>query len=441
MKKLIFLLCMGASIANGVGVNNEISSDFLEFENKMSVVNTDTSKSPTIEEIIKNKEPELKKDSSYYVLNKNFAYYKGSKPMRDITRIVFTNTAPKSYDEKWYANEKKTEDVVGYRKGTEVYIVGEHIYLNPYSNYMFAAQNSEGSPLWKNLISIEGLNFVNTSKVRSTMLMFYKNLNIKELDLNMWDMSNVETTSFMFAGCLNLEKLYIDRWDVGKVKDFSAMFQGTSHKGDMKLKYLDVSKWDTSSAENMGHIFYGCANLEYIDVSNWDVRKVFNFSHMFSDCFKLKELDLSKWETLSVVSFDAFLNDCRSLIVIDVSNLETSTCMQFSQMFEACVNLEKIIGIENWDVSNASHYAFSETFHCCYKLKELNLSSWKTEKADNYARMFAECRSLTELDLSNFGYSNLKFVTEMFKGCVNLKDIKGIDTWVLNNVKGSDSMY
>ena len=55
--------------------------------------------------------------------------------------------------------------------------------------------------------------------------------------------------------------------------------------------------------------------------------------------------------------------------------------------------------------------------------------------------MFAECRSLTELDLSNFGYSNLKFVTEMFKGCVNLKDIKGIDTWVLNNVKGSDSMY
>ena len=34
MKKIIFLLCMGASIANGVGVNNEISSDFLELENR-----------------------------------------------------------------------------------------------------------------------------------------------------------------------------------------------------------------------------------------------------------------------------------------------------------------------------------------------------------------------------------------------------------------------
>ena len=429
MQKIILLTCVCLGIIGYFSPNSEIG----EYVPQVEIVQT--------EDIEKYVEKPLLKEDSFYILNRNFGYYKGSKPMRDITRIVFTNIAPKSFDEKWYANEKKTEDVVGYRKGTEVYIVGDKIYFNPYSNYMFAGKNANDEPLWSNLTQIEGLDFVDTSKVKSTHLMFYKNLNIKELDLNMWDMSNVETTSFMFAGCLNLEKLYIDKWDVSKVKDFSSMFQGTSHKGDMKLKYLDVSKWVTSSAENMGHTFYGCGNLEYIDVSNWDVRKVTNFSHMFSDCFKLKELDLSKWETLSVESFDALLNDCKSLTIIDVSGLETGTCKQFSQMFEACVNLEKIIGIENWDVSNASHYAFSETFHCCYKLKELNLSSWKTEKADNYARMFAECRSLIELDLSNFGYSNLKFVTEMFKGCNNLTTIYGVEDWILQGVKGIDSMY
>lgn len=432
---------MGVSIANNIGVNIEVSKSCLEIKDKSILINVDTSESLSIENIIKDKEVTLKQDSSFYVLSRNFGYYKGSLPMSSITKIIFTDIAPKYYDEKWYANEKKTEDIMGYRVGTEVYIVGDKIYFNPYSKYMFASCNSNDDPLWSNLQQVEGLDFVDTSKVKSTSLMFYKNLNIKELDLNKWDMSNVESTSFMFAGCLNLERLYIDKWDVSKVKDFSAMFQGTSHKGDMQLKYLDVSKWNTSSAENMGHVFYGCANLEYIDVSNWNVRKVTNFSHMFSDCFKLRELDLSKWETLSVVNFDAFLNDCRSLTVIDVSNLRTKTCIQFSQMFEACINLEKIIGIENWDVSNASNYAFSETFHCCYKLKELNLRSWNTKKADNYARMFAECRSLTELDLSNFSYSNLKFVTEMFKGCINLKTIKGIDIWILDGVKGIDNMY
>lgn len=425
MQRIILLTCICLGIIGYFNPNSEIG----EYVPRVEIVQTEDIEKP------------LLKEDSFYVLNRNFGYYKGSKSMRDITRIVFTNTAPQSYDEKWYANEKKTEDVVGYRKGTEVYIVGDKIYFNPYSNYMFASKNANDEPLWSNLTQIEGLNFVDTSKVKSTYLMFYKNLNIKELDLNKWDMSNVETTSFMFAGCLNLEKLYIDKWDVSKVKDFSSMFQGTSHKGDMKLKYLDVSKWVTSSAEDLGHTFYGCGNLEYIDVSNWDVRKVTNFSHMFSDCFKLKELDLTKWETLSVESFDALLNDCRSLTIIDVSGLETGTCKQFSQMFEACVNLEKIIGIENWDVSNASYYAFSETFHCCYKLKELNLKNWKPIKADNYARMFAECRSLTELDLSNFGYSNLKFVTEMFKGCNNLTTIYGVEDWILQGVKGIDSMY
>lgn len=35
----------------------------------------------------------------------------------------------------------------------------------------------------------------------------------------------------------------------------------------------------------------------------------------------------------------------------------------------------------------------------------------------------------------------MKYVTELFKGCVNLKDIKGIDTWTINNAKGADNMY
>ena len=109
-------------------------------------------------------------------------------------------------------------------------------------------------------------------------------------------------------------------------------------------------------------------------------------------------------------------------------------------MFEACTSLEEIIGIENWDVSNASYYAFSETFHCCYNLKSLNLTTWDTSSADNMARMFAKCKSLTTLDLSNFDISNVTTMKEMFNQSPNLTEIIGIEDWDLTNIDTSD-MY
>lgn len=422
---LAVLLCINAF--NGDFVLNSNAKDYIE-----NVVPTEV-----IEQI---EEPIEEIVIENYTLKSSFAYYKGSLDMSEITKVVFTKEKPLKYDEKWYANLTDTEDLMGYRDGTVVYVVGERIYFNPRSAYLFAAENSYGDKLWYNLKEIEGLDFVNTSLMTNCSLMFYKNMGIKELNLESWDMSNVRNVSFMFAGCLNLEKLYVSSWDVSKVEDFSAFLQGNSHKGDMKLSYIDVSKWDTRSAKKMGHTFYGCGSLEYIDVSNWNVEKVTTFTHMFSDCFKLKSIDLSGWNTYSVDSFDAFLNDCRSLKVVDISGLETGTCRQFSQMFEACIVLEEIIGIEDLDVSNASYYSFSEMFHYCQSLKSLDLSKWDTRKADNYARMFAYCDKLEYLNLTGFQTVNLKYVTEMFVGTTNVKVI-GMDNWNLNGVKGVESMY
>ena len=121
---------------------------------------------------------------------------------------------------------------------------------------------------------------------------------------------------------------------------------------------------------------------------------------VFSTCFSFSRNTINFY-FLSVQSFDAFLNDCRSLVSIDISGLDTSTCTQFSQMFEACIALIEIIGIENLDVSNASKYSFSEMFHCCKSLKKLDLSLWDTSKADNFARMFGNCEKLETLTSSH----------------------------------------
>ena len=330
-----------------------------------------------------------------HILCESFGFYQGSIDMSEITSITFSRTPPDNYDECWSANIANTSDITGYRIGTDVVIVGDHIYANPRCSYMFAAQNSYGDPLWYNLVIIEGLELLDTSQV--------------------------ETMKMMFAFSKLTELNGIGAWDVSNVKSFAAMFQGHDHAGDMKFKYLDVGNWNTSSAENMSHMFYGCAQMEYISVENWDVSNVKTFSHMFADCYELQSVDFSKWNTSSAESFDGFLNDCRSLTTVDVNSFDTSSCIQFSQMFESCEKLQHIVGINSWDVSNASCYAFSETFHNCYSLEWLDISNWRAAP-DNTARMFKNCYKLQQIDISGLDMSNVLHTEEMFDNCYNLKE-------------------
>lgn len=310
--------------------------------------------------------------------------------MSEIRSITFTRTAPQDFDESWSANLSGTSDITGYRAGRDVIIAGDVIYANPYSARMFAGHNDYGDPLWSNLVSVNGLDLIDTSLVVDMEQMF----------------------AFYNPDAVD----GIGGWDVSNVHSFSGMFQGNDHVGDVNLAYLDIGDWDTSSAESMSHMFYGCAKMEYIPTEHWNVSNVESFSHMFADCNSLRSVDFSNWNTESAKSFDGFLNDCHALKSVDVSNFQTDNCIQFSQMFEYCVNLEYIHGLENWNVSNASYYAFSETFHGCKRLKEINISSWMA-KPDNVARMFKDCHSLSYIDLSGFDMSNCRYSDEVFAGC------------------------
>lgn len=333
-------------------------------------------------------------DYSEYTLCESFGFYQGTMDMSEITSIKFCREPPDSYDEVWNADEAGIGTIKGYRTNKEVVIAGDFFFASPRCSYMFAAYNSYGDPLWSSLTMISGLELIDTSHVDSMKMMFA----FTKLD----EISGIE------------------HWNVSNVKTFAGMFQGNSNSGNVLLRHVSVGRWNTSSAENMSHMFYGCAQMEYIPVENWNVSNVKTFSHMFADCYGLKYIDFSRWQTTAVESFDALLNDCRSLVVVDVSGLDTQTCKQFSQMFEYCSSLERIIGLETWDVSNASYYAFSETFHGCSSLIDINIGSWSATP-DNTARMFKGCSSLTEIDVAGLNMSEVIYTTEMFDGCDSLK--------------------
>lgn len=375
-----------------------------------------------------------------YTLRRSFGFYRGSVDMGTITNIVFTDTKPSKYDEAWNANLADTNDIIGYRQGTTVYIVGKYLYSNDYSGYMFARLNCYDEGLWENLERVDGLENINMSTCTRFPCIFYAQPWTEINGISDWDVSNATDIRLAFAHCTNLTTVDIEKWDTSNVQLFAGLFSGHSWVGDMKFTDLNIEHWDTSSATDMASMFYGCAQLTEAPVKYWDVSNVKTFSHMFADCYKLKKLNIENWQTSSVENFDAFLNDCHALVSIDVSHLQTGTCTQFSQMFEACINLQEIKGLDKWDVSNASNAAFEQMFHQCTSLTELDLSSWHAIP-DDTAWMFRGCINLKEVNLSNIDMSQATWLEEMFGGCIALNTITWKQIYNFEEIAGYETMY
>ena len=81
-------------------------------------------------------------------------------------------------------------------------------------------------------------------------------------------------------------------------------------------------------------------------------------------------------------------------------------------------------------------------FFGCKKLKSIKgLNNIATIKPSNLNGMFIECKELEYLDLSKFDTSNTVDISEMFDGCISLKEIKGINNFVTSNTNSLKYMF
>ncbi len=82
--------------------------------------------------------------------------------------------------------------------------------------------------MMEDLIEIEGLENINTSKVASFYGTFYSSSELTSLDLTSWDMSSAKVTEEMFAGCSALKNIYVSESFAlpADCNDTEAMFQG-----------------------------------------------------------------------------------------------------------------------------------------------------------------------------------------------------------------------
>ncbi len=318
-----------------------------------------------------------------------------------------------------------------------------------------------------NLITITGIENLNTSAVTDMQYMFKGCSQLRAVDVSGWNTSNVTSMAEMFRDCSTLTQLDVSHWDVSNVSNMSRLFSNCSG-----LTELDLSSFDTQEVTNMSYMFYGCSQLSRIFVGGgWNMANVgSNTYSMFNNCSNLvggygttydpthvdgsyahvdglepgyltdKQQYLTQpYAMLSADGTLTFYGDGQWMAHADEAfplNFGNRTPSWFSQRASvAAVVFDP--SFANARPKSTSHWFDSMTHLAAITgIEYLNTSEVTTMRG-----MFQACTALTSVDLSGFDTQAVADMTNMFYGCSQLQTIFVGAGWTTASVTAGNNMF
>ncbi len=340
------------------------------------------------------------------------------------------------------------------------------------------------------LKNVTGIEYLNTSEVKTMYRMFEGCSSLTTLDLSSFNTAAVEDMSGMFSGCSSLTSLDLSSFNTEAVENISSMFKGCS-----SLTSLDLSSFNTANVKNMSGMFYGCRSLTTLDLSSFNTAKVKNMSGMFQNCKNLKTIFASSNFIVSdgTYAFSIFVG-CFSLVggngtrykdfsVTDATYArldggpESSTPGYFTdkstysakavlsdntltfyfdkESHDDSYPLNSSESDPGW-MNNTSittivfdpmfQYMHPTTTHKWFAgLTSLTTLTGKeylmTSQTTDMSQMFSGCTSLTTLDLTTLNTSQVTDMSQMFSGCTALTTIFASTSFKTSQVTASDDMF
>lgn len=159
-----------------------------------------------------------------------------------------------------------------------------------------------------------------------------------------------------------------------------------------------------------------CDNISKVKVW-WDPDITAAISFHSGSTKLVKTLDYLYSPSSFTEDFYPFFQQDEVITSINASNwvFKQTTC---SSLFSDLIALTTIIGIEDWDVSNATDMSYM--FSNCKSLTTLDLSDWDVHNVTNMQRMFDSCYSLATLNLSNWTLNSSVSFSNMFGSSWNV---------------------
>ena len=332
--------------------------------------------------------------------------------------------------------------------------------------YINTVKVKDMSNMFRSCKKLTGLTFPSsftTSNVTGMAYMFYECETLTELDLSSFSSEKLEYMNEMFNGCTNLTTItFGNNFTITKVKSLNKVFSGCNNLSTLDLSHfapsttltnmeatfdgcnalttLNLSGFNTSAVTSMKSLFFGCNSLSTLTwSSNFTTDYVLDMTAMFSGCKELTSLDLSNFNTVNVTDMSGFFNNCSKLKTIKFGdNFSTASVTNMSYMFASCSALESL-DLSKFDTQNVTK--MNMMFQDCSSLVYLDLSSFNTAKVTSMQSMFSMKpylqNELVVLDLSNFNTANVTDMRSMFSDCRNLTTIISNNDWNTNKVSGN----
>lgn len=214
---------------------------------------------------------------------------------------------------------------------------------------------------------------------------------------------------------------------------------------DKTIKKIIFAKEPGKPANKLRQKSVGDGVMAYYDITEKTVyvccqTNKIRFNSNSGDMFRAFEeaevIDFGKniIDTTPMTSSSCFFLYCIRVKELDLSEFRTPnlTCMR--EMFHCCTNLRKV-NISTLDTSKVTD--MRSVFLICPSLYSLDVSNFNTSKVKDMSQMFENCGMFKTLDLSNFDTSNVENMYQMFSYSLALNsiNISSFNTSKVTNVK------
>jgi len=320
----------------------------------------------------------------------------------------------------------------------------------------------------RNLQSITGLSYLNTSEVTTMFSMFANCRSLTSLDLSHFNTSKVTSMAYMFYACTGLKSLDLSSFNTSKVTEMNTMFYNCPN-----LTTIYVSEeWSTEAVTNSTQMFNYATNLvggqgtvynsshidaayAHIDGGTSDPGYLTAAGTEAYACYTSENTTLTFYYdaergTRPGTKYDLNIGQNEPGWKTDGSNANVTNVVfdpSFAgarptttySWFYLMKNLLTIEGIEYLNTSEVTN--MWRMFGWCSELTSLDLSHFNTSKVTSMAYMFYRCTGLTSLDLSSFNTTNVTDMSAMFYYCSNLTTIYASEGWSTEAVTNSTQMF
>ena len=304
------------------------------------------------------------------------------------------------------------------------------------------------------LKDIEGINYLNTSKVTDMAWMFLNCTELTSLDLSHFNTSKVTYMNQMFDGCSSLTSLDLSSFNTSKVIGMIEMFNGCCN---LQTIYIGED-WSTAAVKYSENMFYNCTSLvggkgtTYNDSNPTDV----TYAHIDGGtsnpgyftaagtkpyaCYTPGNTTLTFYydnlrDSRTGTTYDLNLNnnyprwasdatyDRVTEVVFDPSFASARPTSTYA-WFYGMTNLTNITGMNYLNTSKVTN--MNQMFYYCSSLKSLDICHFNTSEVTDMGYMFMLCNNLQTIYVGN-GWNTAKVTqsTNMFSNCTSLKGCKG----------------